>query len=141
MFPPIVPHLLRGDLTQMPNFVQHMPCKLKRQAFFSAQDTQSEGNVHNRPETHNLRPRAVAGIWQQSAYEPICTLFHTGQQWLTSTDEGFLHTHLPMFWEGGVSPQSNITAASDYVYVHAIIRLRPASQSQPMHEQHQSLHS
>lgn len=101
MFPPIVPHLLRGDLTQMPNFVQHMPCKLKRQAFFSAQDTQSEGNVHNRPETHNLRPRAVAGIWQQSAYEPICTLFHTGQQWLTSTDEGFLHTHLPMFWEGG----------------------------------------
>lgn len=41
--------------------------------------------------------------WQQSAYEPICTRTRSDftqqgrKKRPTSTDEGFLHTHLPMF--------------------------------------------
>lgn len=109
-----------------------MPCKLKWRGFLPRIPNQKA--AYNRLDTHNLMAQAVAGTWQQSAYEPICTrqsYFTQDKQWLTSTDEGFfIHTCQC----SGVSPQSNITAASDYFYMHTIIRLHLASQSQEMQQ-------
>lgn len=104
----------------MPNLVQHMPCKIKRQGFLPRIPNQKAS--YNCLDTHNLKPR----LWQacgsslhmNQMHQTV--LFHTGQQWPTSTDEDFfIHT----CQRSGVSPQSNVTAASDFFYMHTIIGL------------------
>lgn len=118
----------------MPNLVQHMPCKIKWQGFLPRIPNQKA--MYNRLDTHNLRPgcgghMAAVCIWTNMHHQTVS--FHTGQQWLTSTDEGFfIHTCQC----SGVSPQSNITAASDYFYMHTIIWSHLAGQSQPMQQLH-----
>lgn len=74
-----------------------MPCKkIKWEGFLPRIPNQKA--MYNCLDTHNLRP----GLWQahgsslhMNRYAPDRSYF---TWWLTSTDEGFLHTHLPMFW-------------------------------------------
>lgn len=98
MLPPIVPHLPLGDYTEMPNLVEHMPCKIKWQGFLPRIPNQKAMN--NCLDTHNLRP----GLWQargsslhMNRYAIDSLISHR----TTVADKhwwGFLHTHLPMFW-------------------------------------------
>lgn len=113
-FPPLYP-------TYPPKRVRDWNAKLStahamqnQMTGFSAQDTQSEGNAQLHTHTHTLRQ-----AYGSSVHTDQTVLFHTGQQWLTSTDEGFWkHT-----WQcSGVSPQSNIAAGSNYFYMHTILR-------------------
>lgn len=77
------------------------------------------------------RHMAAACMWINMHHT---VYFHTGQQLRTSTDEGFFNHTCQCT---GVSPQSNITAAaSDYFYMHAIIRLHLTCKWQKMQQLH-----